>query len=117
MAQSFATFWPEYVRAHSRSGTRVVHLAGTLFGWALLMAAVMMGRWWWIPLAVVISYALAWFSHFFIERNRPATFEHPLWSWLADQKMVMLMLTGRMSAEVTRFAASGAGESAGRRAS
>ena len=26
----FATFWPEYVRAHSQAGTPAVHLAGTL---------------------------------------------------------------------------------------
>jgi len=38
-----------------------------------------------------------------VEHNRPATFEHPLWSWRADQKMA-LMLTGKMSDEVRRCA-------------
>ena len=104
MAQSFATFWPEYLRAHSRPATRVAHLVGTLLGWALLIAAIALRRWWWILAAPAVSYALAWISHFTLERNRPATFEHPLWSWVADQKMVALMLTGRMSAEVTRHA-------------
>ena len=117
MAQSFATFWPEYVRAHRRGGTRVVHFAGTLLGWAFLIAAVALRRWWWIPVALVISYALAWSSHFLIERNRPATFEHPLWSWLADQKMVALMLAGRMTAEVRRYAGSGPAEPAEPKAS
>src|SRR5215469_158801 len=101
---NFASFWPEYVRAHSRPGTRAIHLAGTLGGWALLVAAVALRRWWWIALALVVSYALAWLSHFFVEHNRPATFEHPLWSWWADQKMVALMLTGKMSDEVRRCA-------------
>lgn len=99
---NFATFWPEYVRAHSQLGTRVVHLAGTLTGWALLAGAIALQRWWWIALALVVPYALAWISHFFVEHNRPATFEHPLWSWWADQKMVALMLTGKMSDEVRR---------------
>jgi len=45
---------------------------------------------------------LAWISHFFVEHSRPATFEHPLWSWWADLKMVALMLTGKMSEEVRR---------------
>lgn len=102
MAHSFAAFWPEYLLAHSRPGTRLVHLVGTLLGWALLIAAIALQRWWWILAALAVSYALAWISHFTIERNRPATFEHPLWSWAADQKMVALMLTGRMSAEVAR---------------
>jgi hypothetical protein len=101
---TFATFWPEYVRAHSQPGTRAVHLAGTLTGWALLVAAVALQHWWWIALALVVPYALAWISHFFVEHNRPATFEHPLWSWWADQKMVALMLSGKMSDEVRRCA-------------
>ena len=29
---TFAQFWPEYVRAHSRAATRVAHLIGTLTG-------------------------------------------------------------------------------------
>lgn len=101
---NFATFWPEYVRAHSQPGTRAVHLAGTLTGWALLLAAVALQRWWWLALALVVPYALAWISHFFVEHNRPATFEHPLWSWWADQKMIALMLTGKMGDEVRRCA-------------
>lgn len=99
---SFASFWPEYVRAHSHPGTRAIHLAGTLAGWALLIAAIALRHWWWVVLALIVSYALAWVSHFFVEHNRPATFEHPLFSWWADQKMVALMLTGKMNAEVRR---------------
>ena len=99
---SFASFWPEYVRAHSHPGTRAIHLAGTLAGWALLIAAIALRHWWWIALALIVSYALAWVSHFFVEHNRPATFEHPLFSWWADQKMVALMLAGKMNAEVRR---------------
>jgi hypothetical protein len=102
METNFATFWPEYVRAHSQPGTRAAHLAGTLTGWALLIAAVALPHWWWIALALVVPYAPAWISHFFVEHNRPATFDHPLWSWWADQKMVALMLAGKMADEVRR---------------
>ena len=91
---TFAEFWPAYVRAHSRPATRVVHCVGTIVGWMLLGGAIAVHRWWWILAALVISYALAWLSHFFLEHNRPATFEHPLWSWWADQKMVFLMVSG-----------------------
>jgi hypothetical protein len=101
---NFASFWPEYVRAHSQPGTRIIHLAGTLFGWALFVAAIVLQRWRWVAAALIVSYALAWISHFWVEHNRPATFEHPLWSWRADQKMVALMLIGKMSDEVRRCA-------------
>lgn len=103
---NFANFWPEYVRAHSRPGTRAIHLMGTLAGWGLLIAAIALKHWWWIAGALIASYALAWVSHFFVEHNRPATFEHPLWSLWADQKMVALMLAGKMNDEVIRCATS-----------
>ena len=101
-AMTFAEFWPEYVRAHSAGTTRVMHCVGTLAGWAILAAGVVMREWWWIALALVVPYALAWSSHFFVEHNKPATFEHPLWSWWADQKMVAMMLAGKMGEEVKR---------------
>jgi hypothetical protein len=101
---SFAEFWPEYVRAHSDAATRGMHCVGTLFGWGLLVAAIVTRHGWWIVLALAVPYALAWISHFFIEHNRPATFEHPLWSWWADQKMVAMMLVGRMGEEVRKTA-------------
>ena len=102
--QNFAEFWPVYVQAHSDGKTRLMHCVGTLAGWGILVAAVVTRHWWWIAAALVVPYALAWISHFFIEHNRPATFEHPLWSWWADQKMVGMMLVGRMNEEVRKVA-------------
>jgi hypothetical protein len=105
---TFEEFWPEYVRAHSQTGTRILHCAGTLAGWMILGAALALQRWYWILAALAFPYALAWLSHFFIEHNKPATFGHPLWSWWADQRMVALMLAGKMSDEVKRCEAMGA---------
>lgn len=102
---TFGEFWPEYVRAHSRPATRIVHAIGTLSGWILLGAALAKRHPWWIALALALPYLLAWVSHFFIEHNRPASFTHPLWSWWADQRMVFLTLAGRMGEEVKRCSA------------
>jgi hypothetical protein len=104
---SFAEFWPEYVRAHSDPATRGLHFVGTLVGWGMLVAAIVTRHWWWIMLALVVPYALAWIGHFFVEHNRPATFEHPLWSWWADQKMVAMMMAGKMGEEVKKAVARG----------
>ena len=71
---NFNNFWPEYVRAHRQPGTRAIHLVGTLAGWVLLLIAIVFQHWWWILGALVLPYALAWVSHFFVEHNRPASF-------------------------------------------
>jgi hypothetical protein len=44
----------------------------------------------------VPAYACAWTAHFFIEKNRPATFTYPLWSFMGDWKMLALMLSGKL---------------------
>jgi hypothetical protein len=48
------------------------------------------------PAGVVSAYACAWVGHFQIEGNRPATFEYPLWSFLADLRMWSHMARGRL---------------------
>jgi hypothetical protein len=100
--KTFEEFWPFYVREHSRPATRALHAAGTITSTALLAALVAKRRWRWLPLALVPGYAAAWVGHFFVEHNRPATFEHPLWSFIGDYKMVALMLAGRMDEEIAR---------------
>jgi hypothetical protein len=102
---SFSEFWPVYVRAHSEPMTRGLHFVGTLAGWGILAAAIVTGHWWWMVAALVVPYTLAWIGHFFVEHNQPATFEHPLWSWWAGQKMVGMILLGRIGEEVKKAAA------------
>jgi hypothetical protein len=70
----------------------------------LVGAAIAERRWWWVAVALVLAYGLAWVAHLFVEHNMPATVEHPLYSWWADQRMVFLMITGQMGKEVKRYA-------------
>lgn len=103
---TFAEFWPYYVAEHSCPATRAVHLAGTLSYLAVLVGALLTRTWWLLALTPVVGYGFAWFSHFFIERNRPATFRYPLLSLLADHKMAFYILTGRMAEELERLGVS-----------
>lgn len=100
---TFSDFWPYYLAEHRRPATRFVHLLATLAWLGLLVAAVAMRAWWMLALIPVVAYGLAWFSHFFIERNRPATFKYPLFSLLADHRMAFYTLTGRMKQELERL--------------
>jgi hypothetical protein len=101
--QSFAEFWPFYVREHRRATTRRVHFVGTTLAILILLVALALGRWLWLAAVPICGYALAWFSHFVIERNRPATFKYPLWSLRGDLKMWALMATCRMADEAQRI--------------
>ena len=91
--RSFAEFWPYYLQEHSRPATRAWHWLGTTGALVLLAGAAAFRQWWLLLAGLACGYGLAWFSHFVIERNRPATFKHPLWSLLADLKMWYLLST------------------------
>jgi len=97
----FADFWPYYVRQHAREGTRILHAIGSILAIVLLGVAFAVNRWL-LLLVPVVGYAFAWFSHFFVEHNKPATFGHPFYSLAADYRMLFLMMAGRMKEEVAK---------------
>lgn len=101
--KSFEEFWPYYVAEHSRPATRALHFAGTATALACVATLAAKGKWKWLPAALAPGYAAAWVGHFLVEKNKPATFKYPLWSFLADQKMFGLMLTGRMDEEIEKL--------------
>jgi hypothetical protein len=101
--RSFEEFWPFYVSQHRRHGTRVLHFAGTTLGFLFLARAVASARAVFLLWGLVVAYGLAWAGHFFIEKNRPATFQYPFWSFVGDMKMYGLMWRGRMTAEAERL--------------
>ena len=103
--KTFADFWPYYVRAHSRLPTRILHAIGSTLALISIALGITVNPWFFL-LAPVIGYAFAWYGHFFVEHNKPATFGHPFYSLGADYVMVFKMLTGRMDDEVRRHISS-----------
>jgi len=103
--ETYAEFWDFYVAEHRQPLTRLLHFIGTSLGLVLFVWFIRTGNWAYLPLCLVVGYAFAWFSHFFIEKNKPASFKYPLWSFISDYKMMFFMLTGRMNREVERVGA------------
>jgi hypothetical protein len=100
--RTFAEFWPFYLREHSKPRTRALHYAGTTLVVAIAAFVVVAGRWAWLLAIPLAGYGFAWLAHFAVERNRPATFTHPLWSLAADFRMWALWLAGRLGKELER---------------
>lgn len=99
--RTFDEFWPYYVRAHSKPRTRILHACGSVLAILMVVLAFAVNLWF-LALAPLIGYGFAWYGHFFVEGNRPATFGHPFYSLAADYRMLFLMMAGRMDAEVSR---------------
>ncbi len=97
--RSFGEFWPFYVREHAHRLNRQLHFIGTSSALVFLAVALSGHPWGW-ALAPIFGYGFAWTGHFFVEKNRPATFRYPLYSLAADFVMYSKIWQGRMESEV-----------------
>ncbi len=93
---SFAEFYPYYLEEHRHPTCRRLHYVGSLLVLVVLGYALISGQWLWLLALPVIGYGFAWVGHFAFERNRPATFQYPLYSLMGDWVMLKDMLTGRI---------------------
>ena len=103
--ENYEKFWDFYVAEHRHPMTRYLHFVGTTLSLVFTVWIIRSGSWLYFPLTLVIGYAFAWFAHFYVEHNKPATFKYPFWSFISDYKMVLYMLIGKMNGEVERVTA------------
>ena len=100
--KSYREFWPYYLNEHKNPRTRALHLVGTGLTTILLMACAATANIWFLPAAVLAGYGPAWFAHFAVEKNQPATFRYPLWSLISDFRMAATWVAGRLDRELQR---------------
>ena len=99
---SFSDFWPYYLAEHAQAVNRIIHVTGTTLAGGFLVYAIISGQYNFLWLVPLIGYGFAWLGHFFVERNRPATFRYPLYSLLGDFKMCALTYMGMMKHELQK---------------
>jgi hypothetical protein len=100
--QTYQQFWPFYLGEHQKPATRWLHFVGTHVGLGCLVLGLVTPNRYWIAGWPIASYAFAWVAHFFVEKNRPATFTYPFWSLISDYRMVAYMWLGRIGSELSR---------------
>lgn len=94
---TFREFYPYYLGEHANRDCRRLHFLGTSLVIAGLAAILGTRQWGWFLAIPVAGYGPAWAGHFFFEKNRPATFQHPLYSLAGDFVMYWQMVTRRIS--------------------
>lgn len=93
---SFRDFYPFYLSEHANRMSRRLHFIGSCGVLVLIGVAIARGNAWWLLGALVCGYGFAWVGHFFFEKNRPATFKHPIYSLMGDWVMFWHILTGKV---------------------
>ncbi|NMV37134.1 Mpo1-like protein [Ralstonia insidiosa] len=93
---SFAEFYPFYLGEHQDRTCRRLHFVGSSIALVCLILLIFTGNLWWLLGAAVSGYAFAWVGHFGFEKNRPATFRHPIYSLMGDWVMYRDIWTGKI---------------------
>lgn len=93
---SFRAFYPFYLDEHRNRTSRRLHFIGSCGVLVLLVVALTTRQPAWALGAAVCGYGFAWIGHFVFEKNRPATFRHPLYSLMGDWRMFVDVLRGRI---------------------
>jgi hypothetical protein len=93
--KTFEEFYPYYLNEHRQLGTRITHFIGTTLFLLLVITATIKQRADLLLVGVVCAYGFAWIGHFFIEKNKPATFKYPWMSLKGDFKLYFEILIGK----------------------
>ncbi len=93
---SFAQFYPFYLGEHSNRTCRRLHFTGSSLALLCLAMLVFSGNVWWLPAGLLCGYGFAWVGHFAFEKNKPASFKRPLYSFMGDWVMYKDIWTGKI---------------------
>ncbi len=94
--QSFAEFYPYYLSEHQHPICRRLHVVGISIVIILAIVIAMTANWPLLFLIPVIGYGFAWIGHFVFEKNRPATFTYPVYSFMGDWVMFKDIIMGKI---------------------
>ncbi len=94
--QSFAEFYPFYLGEHANTTCRRLHFLGSTLSLCCLAMIFATGSAWWFLAGLLCGYGCAWIGHFGFEKNKPASFKRPLYSFMGDWVMYKDIWTGKI---------------------
>lgn len=85
--RTFGAFYPFYLSQHRDPICRSLHYAGSALTLVVAGIILVLCDPGWLLILPFIGYGFAWIGHFFFEKNKPATFTYPLYSFMGDWVM------------------------------
>ena len=68
--------------------TKILHVIGSLSGLVTLLYFILTKQYYLFPISLILGYFFAWIGHFIFEKNNPATFQYPIYSFAGDWVML-----------------------------
>lgn len=93
---SFKEFYPFYLAEHQNRVSRRLHVVGSTLVLLTLIYVLVSKNWIGLLALPIVGYGFAWVGHFFFEKNKPATFKYPLYSFAGDWVMFWHCITGKI---------------------
>ena len=92
----FTEFYPFYLTEHSHRTCRRLHFVGSTLALACLAMLAATGKPQYLLYGLLCGYGFAWLGHFGFEKNRPASFKRPLYSFMGDWVMYKDIWMGKI---------------------
>ncbi|MCU4521341.1 DUF962 domain-containing protein [Acinetobacter schindleri] len=95
--RDYHEFYRFYLTEHRNIMSRRLHVAGSSIGLYFFSKAIIQRKPKYFLYGLASGYACAWIGHFIFEKNKPASFKQPLYSFVSDWRMFADVLRGNIS--------------------
>ena len=94
--KTFTSFYPFYLSEHQNRTCRRLHFLGSSLVLACIGLAIAFRDWRFLLAMPLVGYGFAWVGHFGFEKNKPASFKQPFYSFIGDWVMFKDILIGKI---------------------
>lgn len=95
--RNYNEFYRFYLTEHCNITSRRLHVLGSSIGGYWIAKAIRHRKPKYVLYGLVSGYACAWVGHFLYEKNKPASFKQPFYSFISDWRMLSDIVRGNLS--------------------
>ena len=101
--KNYSEFYRFYLTEHRSNMSRRLHAAGSSVGIYFFSKAIRQRKAKYFVYGLGSGYACAWVGNFVFEKNKPASFKQPFYSFISDWRMLSDILRGNLSLRDRKF--------------